>query len=238
MVHNEDYDVQEEDFAVLVKASPDDAPSFMAMAYGGIWFNAGVNECGIGLAGTGLAHTDSRVGIPGDCSFRKVLSARTIGDAIAFSTPRGRSFSYCNIICHESGEMYAMEGSATDFAAIHGRKFLAHANHYVHPSMVKYDAAFISDEDRSPDFYSDSIFRHNRATNLALDKMPIDVEGIMEITRDHVNRPWSLCRHIDETLPPEKRSKTVFSEIIDVTDRTILVCKGNPCEGDYELHKL
>jgi isopenicillin-N N-acyltransferase-like protein len=242
MVHNEDYDVQEEDCPVLVRMDPEGEPSFLSVAYGGIWFNAGINEEGIGLAGNGLSHTDSQIGIPGDFSFRKTLSARTIGEAMNYSTPEGRSFSYCNIICDASGEMYAMEGSATDFAAIHGRDMLVHTNHYLDPRMAReYDAAFRAKDrlSRSPGDCSDSIVRYNRALNLALDALPlIEVEDMKRITADHVNAPWALCRHADTTLPVIEQSKTLFSAIIDVTERSIRLCEGLPCSNKYVKYTL
>jgi len=237
MCHNEDYDVQEEEYAVLVRVVPDDEPSFLAMTYGGIWFNAGVNELGIGVAGNGLTHTDSRIGIPGDFAFRKTLSARTIGDAMNYSTPQNRSFSYCNVICDDEGEMYSMEGSATDFAAIYSDRFLVHTNHYLSPKMEKYEGAFNTGTDRSPGSSSDSIIRYNKAVSL-IKEHELSLDDMKWILSDHHNMPWSICRHVDHSLPEEEQSKTVFSEIIDLTKRSIYVCGGNPCEGKYVKHEL
>lgn len=242
MVHNEDYDVQEEDYAVLARIHPDGEPSFMAMSYGGIWFNAGVNSEGIGVAGPGLSYTDARVGIPADFSFRKIFSATRIAEAMEFSTPTERAGSYCNIIADSSGEMYAMEASATDFVAIHAKDYLVHSNHYLSPRMEKYDAAFRQRTDRSPGFYSDSIVRYNRVKNLIEDwigVMPdLTILRIQEILQDHVNHPWSVCRHPDMTQPEAERSKTLFSQIIDLNERSMLICQGNPCEGEYVEYTL
>ncbi len=240
LVHNEDYDVQEEDCAVLVEMHPRDEPSFLAVTYGGIWFNAGVNEHGIAIAGNGLDHSDSQIGIPGDFSFRKTLTARILSEAMHFCTPEGRSFSYCNIIADKYGEIYAMEGTATDFAAIHARNFLAHSNHYNDPKMAdKYEAGFTDLSGRSPSKYASTIYRQHRAENLVIDLMhPVAKKDMIAIMSDHANHPWSICRHIDYNLPESEQSKTVFSEIIDVTEQTIYICKGNPCENEYVLHKL
>ena len=253
LLHNEDYDVPEEGLAVMVKIKPDDGPAFLAMSYGGIWLNAGVNEAGIGIGGNALTPNDARVGIPNDFVFLKIYSAKTLSQAMAYSTPPMRASSYCNVICDDRGEMYAMEASATDFAALHGRDYLVHTNHYVHPSMVKYDKDFQTGTDRSPVIpHANSIIRYNRAVNLVEDLLePIRRQralghshpglapgDLAELLVDHQNNPWSICRHVDKSFPENEQTKTCYSEIINVTERTISVCKGNPCENRRKIFQL
>jgi isopenicillin-N N-acyltransferase-like protein len=43
---------------------------------------------------------------------------------------------------------------------------------------------------------------------------------------DHASRPKSICRHGSEV-------KTTFSVIINLTAKTMLLARGNPCESTY-----
>lgn len=238
-VHNEDWYVQDAKHLTLVRVKPRGEPSFLAMSYGGIWINSGVNSAGISLTGNALTHKDTRIGIPEDFAVRKVLASKTIGDALKAAVPEKRGSSYNNIVCDSNGEIYSMEGSATDFDALYACEgYLVHTNHYLSQRMAKYEGAFETKHDKSP-FKPDSIIRYNRALRLFKKELgKVTVDTFKKIMSDHVNFPWSICRHLDETLPPRERSKTIFSEIIDLTHLTMWVCRGNPCVGEYKKYGL
>ena len=238
-VHNEDVEPEGEKHVIVVRIKPDDEPGFIALSYGGLWVNSGVNAAGISLSGNALTQNDTRIGIPQDFAVRKVLASKTIGDAMKAAIPENRASSYNNIICDENGEIYSMEGSGTDFDALYAEEgYLVHTNHYLSPKMAKYEAVFQAKHDKTP-LRADSIIRYNRGLRLIEKELgKITVETFKKIMADHVNHPWSICRHIDERLPPKDRSKTVFSEIIDLTHRAIWACRGNPCVGQYAKFEL
>jgi len=238
-VHNEDWSPEEEKHVIVVRIKPDDEPGFIALSYGGLWVNSGVNAAGVSLSGNALTQNDTRIGVPQDFAVRKVLASKTIGDAMKAAVPENRASSYNNIICDENGEIYSMEGSGTDFDALYAEGgYLAHTNHYLSPKMAKYEAVFQAKHDKSP-LRADSIIRYNRALRLIKKELgKVMVDTFKKIMVDHVNYPWSICRHIDERLPPKDRSKTVFSEIIDLTHRAIWACRGNPCVGKYTKFEL
>jgi len=238
-VHNEDVSPEDEKYVIVVRIKPDDEPGFIALSYGGLWVNSGVNAAGISLSGNFLTQNDRRIGVPQDFAVRKVLASKTIGDAMKAAIPENRASSYNNIICDENGEIYSMEGSGTDFDALYAEGgYLVHTNHYLSPKMAKYEAVFQAKHDKSP-LRADSIIRYNRALRLIEKELgKITVKTFKKIMVDHVNYPWSICRHADERLPPKDRSKTVFSEIIDLTHRAIWACRGNPCVGQYTKFEL
>lgn len=237
--HNEDAEPEWEEYVVIVRVDPDDAPSFIGVSYGGLFVDYGVNEMGISISGNGLFPNDTRIGIPKFFPLRKVLASKTIGAAMIASTPPLRANSFNNVICDENGEMYSMEGSATDFAVFYAEDgYLVHTNHYLSPEMKKYESYFDTSNDRSP-IKPNTIIRQNRAKRLIKQELgSISVDTLKRILSDHVNYPRSICRHDEDWNPSEDRWKTLWSGIIDVSNHAILFCKGNPCEGEYVTYKL
>ncbi len=146
--------------------------------------------------------------------------------------PSGRASSYNNIVCDKNGEMYSLEGSATDYAALYADEgYLVHTNHYTAPHMRRFEAY--------PDSLSCSNFRYHRAGRLIEEQLgSITPSSIMNILRDHVNRPGSICRHPVPGVDPLDVSETIFSVIYDLTNLQAHVLKGKPCSGEYVTHSL
>ncbi|MDH5462654.1 MAG: C45 family peptidase, partial [Candidatus Bathyarchaeota archaeon] len=160
--------------------------------------------------------------------------------AMRAALPEKRGSSYNNNLCDSSGEIYSLEGSATDFCALYAHEgYLVHTNHYLSHRMAKYEAAFQKANVKSPGAGVDSIIRYNRALRLLKRELgKVTATSLAKILSDHVNHPNSICRHIDESDPPLERCKTIFSIIIDVTHLKVLICHGNPCVGEYKEYKL
>ncbi|UCE80417.1 MAG: hypothetical protein JSV94_04435 [Methanobacteriota archaeon] len=141
--HTEDWTVESQEYLVLVRAKPDNCPSILMMTHAGLEWITGLNSAGISISGNSLYQNDTRVGVPKLMVAPKVLASETIGEALAAATPPHRASSYCNNICHSSGEMYCVEGSATDFALLYPEDgYLVHTNHYIHPAMFKHGSLF------------------------------------------------------------------------------------------------
>ncbi|HTP10022.1 MAG TPA: hypothetical protein VMP08_17315 [Anaerolineae bacterium] len=58
------------------------------------------------------------------------------------------------------------------------------------------------------------------------------VSDVQRILADHVNYPYSICSHAEE-VPLLEQSVTISAYIIDVNDRTLWYCYGNPCQGEF-----
>ncbi|MFB0523727.1 MAG: C45 family autoproteolytic acyltransferase/hydrolase, partial [Candidatus Bathyarchaeia archaeon] len=187
-----------------------------------------------------LVQSDVRIGVPKEFVARRILASKTIGDAIRAALPEKRGSSYNNNLCDSSGEIYSLEGSATDFCALYAHEgYLVHTNHYLSERMARYEAAFQNGKDKSPGAGVNSIIRYNRALRLLKRELgKVTVNSLAKIISDHVNHPNSICRHIDESDPPLERCKTIYSVIINLTDLKLLICHGNPCTAEYKEYKL
>jgi isopenicillin-N N-acyltransferase-like protein len=231
VAHNEDYFSVYDGLVVPVHIKVTGKPEFFAMSYGGIFPTMGFNSAGISLTGNELNPNDRRLGIPKFLPPRKVMEATSILEALGYSTPEKRGDSFNNIVCTAEGELYSMEASATQFEAIYGKDgFLVHTNHFTQPKMLKFEA------NSSP---FSSILRYNRALKLLRSELgKVAVDTIMKIQSDHVGYPWSICRHEVPQAAPQSKSKTLFGSVINLTEKTVLICQGNPCGSSYLKYKL
>lgn len=232
VAHNEDYAPDYDGIVVPVHVAIEGKPAFFAMSYQGLFPTMGFNEAGISLTGNAVSPNDLRIGIPKMVPPRKVLEARSLVEALASSMPEARGSSFNNIVCSREGELYSMEGSATAFDAIYGEDgWLVHSNHYLSPKMLKFE--------RNPQEKFCSILRYNRATKLlkaALGRVTPDT--IMEIQRDHLSRPDSICRHENPVDKEEDRVKTLFGSIVNLTTGEVYISGSTPCEAEYRVYKL
>ena len=230
--HNEDWSPTAQETVVLLHARPKGKPEFVATSYAGFLPSCGMNSAGISLTGNALSPNDARTGIPKLFPVRKVLDARRIGEALDYAMPDSRASSYNNIVSDRNGEIYSLEGSATDCAwlyAIDG--YLIHTNHYTAEKMQKFEEC--------PSSIACSMFRSNRAMRLIEDQLgSVTVESLHTLLADHVNKPGSICRHPDPGVNPLDISETIFSVIYDLTKLEAHVLKGKPCTGSYVKFSL
>jgi isopenicillin-N N-acyltransferase-like protein len=225
LAHTNDLHPEAEEELVLLKIQAAHEPPFLAVSVGGLGLSAGFNAAGIGLTGNELHCIDVRPGIPRMLTVRAILGAPSLADAMAACLIPGRASSYNNLIGDASGEVYSMEGSATDCEPLYiTEDVLAHANHYVSPAMRAYEA------DRSR--IGGSILRHHRAWRLLRENHGQISPGLMKtFLADHANYPDSICRHAG-------RITTVFSIIIQLEGRRAWIGRGRPCETEYREYQL
>lgn len=218
--HNNDTSPSLENYAVVVHYQADGEPEILAVGYGGLAISIGFNSAGISLTGNELSMNDMKMGVPRLLLCRKILAARTIADAIDAAIFQPRASNYNMVLTDDNGEIYSIEGSATDYEPLYANDgYLVHTNHYLSPRMRKYEL--------DPYDITSSLVRYNRANRLMKNnKGKITTELLKKFLQDHVSRPKSLCRH-------GKQVKTTFSVIINLTTKTMELARGNPCESQY-----
>ena len=238
--HSEDWTPESEKDVVVIHGEPKDGPSFVVMTLGGFEFVAGMNSAGVSFSGNSLYSNDERIGVPKKFVSRRILSSRTVGDAIRAAAPPNRASSYNNNICHSSGEMYCVEGSATDFCLLYPQDgYLVHTNHYLAHKMEKFETLFSGTGGISLESGSSSLVRYNRATTLVRRSLGrITMTTLAGILSDHVNYPGSICCHENAGQPVLERSKTTFAVISDLSELKLHACLGNPCRGGWKEFSL
>ncbi len=232
VAHNEDYTPDYEGVVVPVRVALEGKPAFFAMSYQGLFPTMGFNDAGLSLTGNALSPNDIRPGIPQMYPPRRVLESRTLKEALEAAMPAGRSSSFNNIVCSKEGELYSLEGSATQFEALYGEGgWLVHTNHYLGETMLRFE------RNRQAKFCS--IMRYNRARKLVGHAFGrITPETIMRIQRDHLSRPDSICRHENPKDSEADRVKTLFGSIVDLTAGEAYISGSTPCSTEYRAFRL
>ncbi len=232
VAHNEDYGPDYDGIVVPVHVAVDGKPAFFAMSYQGLFPTMGFNDAGISLSGNAVSPNDERMGIPKMVPPRRVLESRTLKEALEAAMPPGRASSFNNIVCSREGELYSLEGSATDFEALYGTGgWLVHTNHYVGAKMLRFE--------RNPHAKFCSILRYNRARKLLGAVLGrVTPEAIMKIQRDHLSRPDSICRHENPADPEQDRTRTLFGSVVNLTMGEVYISGSTPCETEYRVHRL
>ena len=225
LAHTNDLAPESEADLVIITVKAANEPEFIGISAGGIGISAGFNRSGLGLSGNQLDNNDIRVGVPRLLVVRAILACERLGKAVDLCFLPQRASSYNNIIADDNGEVYSMEGSATDCQPIYIEKdILAHANHYTHPLMLKYEA--------DPSSVGDSVIRQRRAERLLSENYGrLSPALFQELLADHANYPLSICKHGLETV-------TVFSMIVDLESRCAWIGRGRPCETNYDKYSL
>ncbi|MFC2164815.1 C45 family autoproteolytic acyltransferase/hydrolase [Acidobacteriota bacterium] len=224
VAHNNDTSVSTQDHVTIIHYEVEGEPEIIAVGYGGLGISVGYNSAGISLTGNQVNSNDMRVGVPRMLLVRKILAAKRIGEAIDAAILKHRASNYNQVITDDNGEIYSIEGSATDYEPIYATDgYLVHTNHYVSPWMRRFEF--------DPNQISGSLVRYNRGMRLLKNNLgKINVDKLKEFLSDHVNYPVSICRHA-------KKVKTTFSIIINLNTLTMWLARGNPCEVKYNVYK-
>lgn len=220
LAHTNDLCPDAEEDLVILKVQAGDEPEFLGVSVGGVGISAGFNAAGISLTGNELSSNDVRPGVPRLLVVRAVLAAQRLGEAMDACLIPQRASSYNNVIADANGEIYSMEGSATDCEPIYIHdNILAHANHYVSAPMRRFEI------DRND--IGGSVIRHNRAMRLLRENYGrLSPELFQELLTDHANYPASICKHGIDTV-------TAFSIIIDLSRLRAWIGRGRPCQTTY-----
>jgi hypothetical protein len=225
VAHNNDLTAGEEQDVVAIEWRVEDEPTIFTLGIGP-WISVGWNEAGLSVTGNELAPKDAGIGVPRLLQVRDVLTRTTLPEAVKAVLHPARASSY-NWVVGQGDLVVSIEGSATAGEGIAPGPdgTLAHTNHYVHPEMVDYEASESVDG---------SATRLRRARELLSEALgePVTRTGLRTILADHENAPHSLCRH--GHAPGE--AQTVFWSIADVTARTVIYGRGNPCDSEAELY--
>jgi len=225
VAHTNDLGPEVEEDLVILKVQAGDDPEFLGITVGGVGYSAGFNAAGISMTGNQVDCNDIRPGVPRLLCVRAILAARRLQEAMDACLLPSRASNYNNVIADANGEVYSMEGSATDCEPIYIEgDLLAHANHYVSTPMRRFEA------DRSA--ISGSVIRHNRAWRLLRENYgSLTPERLQVLLADHANYPGSICKHGTESV-------TVFSLVIRLEERRAWIGKGRPCQTTYYEYVL
>ena len=204
----------------------EEKPTVLTYTEAGIVAKIGMNSAGLGLCVNLLVSDSTKVGLPFHILCRGILSSFSMGEALGkiFNHQTGASANY--LIGHMDGEAIDIETNPSGVEYLYSQNgALSHANHFESRLPVP-------DEGRK--IFPDTILRSCRSGKfLARQRGEICVETLQTILQDHFNYPNSICRHPDARAHELEQVQTNSSIVINLTERTMWICEGNPCKGGY-----
>ena len=221
--------------SVVLEVRRDDAPDFVTVVEAGMLAKVGVNASGVGLCTNTLISDgdEGRVAVPYHALLRSVLDSDTGVEAAQRidETPRANSANY--LIADSGGFCVDLEtapGGGSGGAIVPVDGAITHANHFLLAGLTGVDR-----------YLERKSHTRQRLDNLSrrVDEVRHHTEAsLQEALADHEDAPSSVCQHPSADLPPPERTCTVAGVVIDVLERTLTYCAGNPCEASWTRHEL
>jgi isopenicillin-N N-acyltransferase like protein len=222
------------DTVVVLQALPDDGPGFVTVVEAGLLAKYGVNSSGVAVLTNALACAEDHgdPGVPYHVMLRALLECGSTHEGLALlgSAPKASSANY--LLADREASVVDVEARPGGASAVHRLEpdavgMLLHTNHFVSPDFDSVDYADLSNSTSRVrlDQIGDFVATHPGSTT---------VERFEAALADHTNEPDSVCRHPDETLPPQEQTMTVSSIVIDLSGRRILTADGPPCLHAFE----
>jgi len=216
---------------VVIKSECNSGMKLLAYTIPAIPAGAGLNSEGIALCWNSMHCEQREVGVPTYVIIREVLNQRTIGDALGAIVRAKRAESFNFLIADSNGEIYNIEATPNDLDIMYADDYFVHANHFT-SSKIKVK------EDKNLELMPDTIVRHNRMNKLLKENRgSIDLKKLMEFLRDHVNFPWSICKHADKNrrIPFDL---TYSAWVMVPATREMWITHGIPCESQFSKYEI
>ncbi|MQA84360.1 MAG: hypothetical protein GEV03_06995 [Streptosporangiales bacterium] len=228
---NWDWRPEQGEFTFLLGTRDEDGFTVLTLAEAGMLAKTGVNSAGIGICANLLVCDRDRGGdgVPYHFLLRGALQATTMADALRAVTVPPRSGSGNILLADAGGEAIDLEVVPGDFGHLFPVDGLvAHANHFMSGVPV---------QDLRKASSALSLLRPERARHLLEERLAarqVAVADLMVVFRDHYSFPNGICRHVDARDAELERSCSVYSIIMDLTERRFLIAGHPPCEHEYE----
>ena len=218
-------------FNIVLRIRPEDGPSQLVYSLAGIVGLAGLNQHGLGININYLSSNDCQPGKLHAVIVRQVLAASNLADAVAAPTAGTRAGGSHYLVADDAGHVVSVETTAEAFALLYpdGKPY-GHTNHYLaewlQPRQVIRSTAIGS-----------SIARYT-ALRRFLQRDDLDRESLKAMTADHSSYPRSICAHGGPDEPDHLRGSTIAAMVQVLGERSMHICGGCACEGEYQAISL
>ncbi|MFD2924960.1 C45 family autoproteolytic acyltransferase/hydolase [Halobacillus naozhouensis] len=234
---NWDWKAEQKESLLLLEIRSETKPVITMVTEGGIIGKIGFNSAGVGLCFNALLTDKKSNEIPIHLGLRSVLNSSSLHEAI--SKIKGGQIaaaaSFLIGIDEGNGQGMALNVEVSPFGIdmVGGNDGkLVHTNHLVSPILKQ------NLKDMSEFVFDDSMIRKKRAEQLIdtwiARQHPIHEETFKEWLSDHFNAPNSIDHYENLRAPEHRRMETVFSIIMNLSERKVWLCVGHPSDAQFE----
>lgn len=232
---NWDWGNKFKDGVILLDIDQSPKPRILMATEAGIVGKIGMNNSGIGVCLNLLGTSEFQEGVPIHVVLRGILNSSNISQAIGQATRLRRGTSANFLIGYGKGEAINLEMTSGDYDVIYPTKgYFAHANHFIGPRKVN-----LNDTARLT--YPDTHIRQGVADRLLEGINEFNKSTLKELFKNHSGYPDSICRHGEEYPTDLGRSEavdTVFSIIMNLTEKNLEITYGQPCMNPYKRYEF
>jgi isopenicillin-N N-acyltransferase like protein len=187
-----------------------------------------LSSCGFGnCANLTLSPPRRRPGdLPLGVYLPKAMRQPALQAALAILQESARGYGYY-LLADADGRIVGLESVADDSRLLRPeRDVVVHANHYEDEAFEKLDL--------SAGFIPCTRARGSRMKHLiAQDFGNLTPGRMMGFLADHDGGRNSVCKHRDDTKPPEEASETRGAFVMVPAERRMFLALGPPCESDF-----
>jgi len=222
--------------AVVHTSDPDGMEVLAFTEAGIVGGKIGFNSAGVALAINGMMSTDddwSTLAKPFHVRCYEILRSRDFDSAVAVVTSESRACSTNFLIAQTPGKVVDIEAAPSTLRLLECEGgCLVHTNNFTDPG----DIGVAEPPNPKREF---SKGRRSRMGELLAQHDKVSIADIQTDLQDHLRYPYGICRHAAVGLePPEKHAITVTAVIMDVTDKTLMLTDGVPCENPFQTVTL
>lgn len=217
---------------MAMEIRPIHGPNIMMTTLPGMVGLVGRNSDGIFTLANGLTASDHQYGLPDILLGRVILEQRSLSDALDILVKTRRAVGSNYILGDKHGRVHDIELTARDHEIIDPKDgFLVHTNRYLSPKLKDKDAGKNA---------ANSTRRLERMTEIINARRGrMNLIRAAEALSDHDNRPDSICRHPDNSIPESRWNenwKTAGAVLMSPENLGFYVACGNPCEKQFERY--
>ena len=205
-------------------------PALVAFTEAGQLAKMGMNAAGLGLVVNNLTSDQPRTGVPWIFLTRRILESSHLAQALGYVLNTGRAHSINFLIGYAAGEAVNLETSPVEEHVLWPENGICvHTNHYLEPGQNFRDL-----KPRRDPFLSTYLRCRRAQKGMEAISGSVDVPGIQNILKDHVDKPFSVCMHRNSTVEPMRQIVTCLSIVMNLSRRQIHYTLGNPCRGEVQ----
>ncbi|MEM2058020.1 MAG: C45 family peptidase [Thermoproteota archaeon] len=216
----------------VLKIKVNGYPRIIMFTLAGIIGLVGGNENGVNVfMNILLTNENIALGVPAYPLLRIALESKDLSQAI----DRLRNIKRCSpfnyLLSDGNGRAVNIEASANHFLLSEIKdRYYVHTNHCLSPPLTLCD--IYSKVTQTDETY----VRYSRASTLIdeiLKVRKLNIQDVFRILSDHYNFPNSICRHPIESIPEERKMRTVGAVISEESKDHVWILWGNPCKNNY-----
>lgn len=231
LAQNWDWRSDQLDNVVALHIHGNGRPALLSIGEAGMVGKVGMNARGIGVCLNAIRSQSCDVGLPIHVALRKILESTDFESAMRVATHDRVCSPAHFLLASGDGQAVGLEVQPGEPGRITPHNgIVTHTNHLYAANA----SCPVQDFPRT-----DSQPRLCRLDALLHDQLPgeagLNTAALFEVLSDHCNAPLSICRHFNPDQPAAERMETLFSVVMNLSERCLTLRHGKPCESEEGL---